>query len=271
VAGIEHAVELLGRHYLSLVSTYWEDERVVKVTGRNQEFEAIHWKKGALRGNIDVRVQTGSALPISKAARTAMITEWIQMGILTPELGMEILEMADLTRVVDEMLVDKKQAQRENLKMADVQATKTFELLLNPQPGPPDPMGGQPAMPTQNPDGSWNNGDGSPFQPQPPVPVNSWDDHAQHEFWHNQFRKTQEFEMLPPANKAAFELHVQLHQMAGQVDVVNTRGQVVQKNKQELPPELAAGQEENPAGEESSDASSEGAPSEDGGPPQSGS
>lgn len=252
VSSIERAIELLGRHYLSLVSEYWDDNRVVKVTGRNNEFEAIHWKQGALKGNIDVRVQTGSALPISKAARQAMITEWIQMGILDPTLGMEILDMADMTRVVDEMLVDKKQAQRENLKMADIQATKTFELLLNPQPGPPDPTTGQPVMPTQDPaSGNWMNGDGTPFQPQPPVPVNSWDNHEEHVMWHNQFRKTQEFEMLPDANKTAFELHVQLHQMSLSANIVNTRGQVTQENKQP-PPEFPIDEQGDPnAGEAS--------------------
>ncbi len=255
VASIEHGIENLGKHYLHLVSTYWDDSRVIKVTGRNNEFEAITWKKGALRGNLDVRVQTGSALPFSKAAKQAMITEWMQMGILPPETGMEILEMADMTRVVDEMLVDKKQAQRENLKMADLSATPTFELLLNPAPFdnpetgetvPPQPMD------AADPKSPWMNGDGTPFQPQPPVPVNSWDDHDQHIFWHNQFRKTQEFELLPDANKKAFELHVQLHQMAGMANMVNTRGQVVQESERQqninnLPP---GENQEDPNGEQ---------------------
>ncbi len=266
VAGIEGAVELMGRHYLALVAKYWDDNRIVKITGKNREFEAINWKRGSLRGNMDVRVQSGSALPQSKAAKQALITEWMQLGLLPPESGMEILEMADLTRVVDEILVDKQQAQRENLKMADVNATKTFELLLNPSPGI-DPNTGQEVMPQQDPNsGNWMNGDGTPFQPQPPIPVNSWDNHEQHVFWHNQYRKTQEFEMLPDANKQAFEMHVQLHMMALGAQLINTRGQTVEDNSNQQggpPPEEFGGGDEGAT-------ENEGGATEDGPPSQSG-
>lgn len=52
------------------------------------------------------------------------------------------------------------------------------------------------------------------WHPTPPIPVNSWDNHEAHIQYHNMFRKTQEFELLPDEVKQAFELHVQMHQMA---------------------------------------------------------
>ena len=49
-------------------------------------------------------------------------------------------------------------------------------------------------------------------QPAPPViPVNTWDNHAVHIQTHNDFRKTQAFESLPPEIKDEFERHVNEH------------------------------------------------------------
>lgn len=231
VAGIETATEMFGRHYLQYVTQYWDDDRVVKVTGKNNMYEAIHWKKGALRGNTDVRVQSGSALPYSKAAKQAFITEMMQNGFIEPQVGLEILDMGGFEKAMEEFLVDKRQAMRENLKLADA-PEKIIKILMSPAPGP----NGESPMEVLNqadPAGKplQMNGDGTPFQAQPPVPVNSWDNHEAHVQWHNQFRKSQEFEALPEANKQAFELHVQLHQMALTANMVNTSGQVTQQNQ----------------------------------------
>ena len=114
-----------------------------------------------------------------------------------------------------------------------------LQLLLEPSPGP----NGEPPFEQPNEFGepAKFNGDGTPFQPQPPVPVNSWDNHEEHIHWHNHYRKTQEFELLPDLNKKAFELHVQLHQMALMANIVNQQGQMVQQNQQP--------QQEEPFGE----------------------
>lgn len=214
VASIENACEKMGNHYLILASHNWDNERVIRVTGKNQNFEAIHWKQGMLKGNTDVKVQTGSALPFSKAARTALISEHMMNGFIDPQTGLEMLEIGGgMDKMLDDALVDKRQAMRENLKMASLPES-VLGLLLNPAPGP----NGEPPL------DEFTNGDGTPFQPQPPIPVNSWDNHEEHIRWHNHFRKTQQFEMLPDLNKQAFELHVQLHQMALMATIQNHMG-----------------------------------------------
>lgn len=229
VASIENACELMGKHYLNMSSHYWDDNRVVRVTGKNNHFEAIRWKKGMLKGNTDVKVQTGSALPFSKAARTALLTEMMQNGFVDPQSGLEMLELGGMDKILEDQLVDKRQATRENLKMSELPESM-LQLLLEPSPGP----NGEPPFEQPNEFGEPTkfNGDGTPFQPQPPVPVNSWDNHEEHIHWHNHYRKTQEFELLPDLNKKAFELHVQLHQMALMANIVNQQGQVVQQNQQ---------------------------------------
>lgn len=255
VASIEAAIEMLGKHHLFLVSTYWDDERVIKVTGKNDTFEAIHWKQNMLKGNTDVKVQTGSALPFSKAARTALLTEMMQNGFVDPQSGMEMLNFGGLEKVLDVALVDKRQAMRENLRMAAA-PEKMLMLLLNPAPGP----GGEQPITMPNPDDPVGkplqfNGDGSPFQPQPPFPVNSWDNHEEHIHWHNFFRKTQQFEQLSDIQKQAFEMHVQLHQIALSSQIINEEGNVLEDNsgmepEQGVPPEETGPPQENQSGTE---------------------
>lgn len=206
IASIEGAIEKLGKHYLKYVSTYWDEPRLIRISGKDNEFEARLWKGSDLRGNTDVKVQTGSALPVSKAARQAMITEFMQNGWIDPSTGMEILDMGGFEKIMNELLMDKKQAQRENLKMAEMNPEEV-RTKLSP------PVGD--GMPTFGPNGeTLDPTNNQPFKPEPPLPVNSWDNHEAHIQYHDMFRKSQEFELLDDAIKEAFELHVQMHKIA---------------------------------------------------------
>lgn len=269
VASIETAMELLGKHYLELAGKYWDDDRLIRVTGANNAFEAMHWKKGMLKGNTDVRVQTGSALPFSKAAKTALLTEFMQNGFVDPVSGMERMDMGGMDKILDDALVDKRQAVRENLKMADA-PDAMLELLLRPAPGvgangetvppfqapqfaQPDPaMEGQydPAQGMQPVGMQTMNGDGTPFIPKPPVQVNSWDNHMEHIKWHNHYRKTQEFELLSELKKEAFELHVQMHQIALQGAMMNQMGDQLMGPQDDNGMPGSGMQQEMPSGQE---------------------
>ncbi len=230
VASIEAAVEKLGRHYLKYVATYWNEERLVRIVGKDSSFEAIHFKGSSLKGNTDVRVQAGSALPFSKAAKQAQLTEWGQNGWLEPTTVLEMAGMGGVEKALEEILIDKRQAQRENLKMATL----------------PDDS------PTINDPNS-----------QPQFPVNSWDDHEQHIMWHNNFRKTQEFEQLTEGVKRQFELHVQLHvramteAMQGEIATLNDPNAPVKDPETGLmvPNPLSQGGQEPPVGPDGEPAS----------------
>lgn len=220
VGTIEYCMETVGRHYLKFISNYWTEERLVRVTGVENYLEARRWKGSDLRGNTDVRVQSGSALPQSKAARQALLTEFMQYGWIDPASGLEVLELNGLEKVVEDFLVDKRQAQRENMKLMDIDPGILKELQA-----PPVGPDGQPVL---GPDGNpIDPVTGKPHQPQPSMPVNSWDNHAVHIQVHNQFRKSQQFEILDPAIKQEFELHVQLHQLAMSMPQIGAGGNVI--------------------------------------------
>lgn len=221
VASLEHCIELLGKHYLEYVLKYWDDARIIKITGKDGSFEVQHWKGSNLQGNTDVQVQAGSGLPNSKAAKQAMVTEFMTNGWLDPATGMEILELGGLDKALNELLVDKRQAQRENLKMASLDA-ELIQMNNQPPVGPDgqpmvDPATGQPIDPMT----------GMPVQRQPLIKPNSWDNHEAHIHYHNQFRKTQEFELLDDGVKQEFELHVQAHQMATMLPMQGANGNIV--------------------------------------------
>lgn len=259
VASIEYAMELLGKHYLKYASRYWRTERLIKIVGKDSDFEAKQWKGSDLRGNTDVRIQSGSALPYSKAARQAMVTEFMQYGWVDPATGLEMMNLGAFDKAVDMMLVDKKQAYRENMKMAELsyedfaKATEPPKFpQIHPETGTPFDPSGQPHMdhhydqegnylnePPVGPDGQPNEY-AEPFMPQPPIPVNSWDDHQQHEHYHNQYRKTQEFELLDDYKKQAFELHVQAHQQA----MMGPLDGIYGMNSAHLDPEMAQQQQQ---------------------------
>lgn len=198
VASVETAVELLGKHYLKYVSTYWTSSRLIKIVGKDDTFEALQWKGSDLQGNTDVRVQTGSGLPFSKAARQALVKELMDAGYLEPVVGMEMLSLGGLDRALDELLIDKRQTQRENLKMANLDGEMAEQEIANQE--------------TLNAQMFAEIGIKEPLKPF--IPVNSWDNHQVHILYHNNFRKTQDFELLPDAVKQQFELHVQMHQLA---------------------------------------------------------
>lgn len=167
VSSLEEAHERLGRHLLSHVKQFWQAERMVRVTGDTGAFEAFVFSGATIGDNTDLRIESGSATPRSKAAKQAFITELGKMGWITPDRALRYLDMAETGRLYEEMQVDARHAQRENVKLAA--------------------------------------GDVS-------VVVNEWDAHEAHIIEHNNFRKSQAFEILTDEGKVLFNMHVTMHQ-----------------------------------------------------------
>lgn len=114
---VESAVQKTGRQVLALASQYWDANRLIKVVGTDEAFDAQEYKGADLRGNLDLRVESGSALPKSKAAKQAFITDLIKMGVVPAQQGLEMLDLMGIDKIIDDVMADKRQAQRENLQM----------------------------------------------------------------------------------------------------------------------------------------------------------
>lgn len=167
VASIEDAIAKLGRLTLGYVKQFWTTPRLVRVVGNDGAFEAAYYKAKDLGNAYDVRVEAGSTLQMSKAAKQAFIMDAMKNGLLPPDMGMEMLGIAGIDRIYEDLLTDKRQAERENLKLS---------IGL-------------------------------------PLEAHDYDNHQLHKRLHNRFRKTQEYEMLPPEIQNNFDVHVAQHEM----------------------------------------------------------
>lgn len=119
IESIEQAVEKVGRLVLGYVKQFWDTPRLVKVVGSDSQFEAKKYKGEDLGGNLDVRVEAGSALPQSKAAKQAFLMDLMKLGLIPPEKGLEMLGLGGIEKVYEEVLIDTRQAQRENQRMSE--------------------------------------------------------------------------------------------------------------------------------------------------------
>ena len=197
---IEEAVEKIASQSLTYVKMYWDEERTVKVVGLEGTFDVQTFKNSDLKGNSDIRVESGSALPTSRAAKQAFIMDLMKMGFIQPDEGLEILEVGGLNRIYERIQVDKRQAQRENLKMRVVteeDMTKHFTEFAQ-----------------QHPEATVDVDAGLQLEPPLIIPTHSYDNHQIHIEIHNTYRKSQNFEGAPNITKMLFEDHVRQHEDA---------------------------------------------------------
>lgn len=194
-ASVEEAIEKTAFQTLTYIKDYWDTPRVVRIVGIDGSFDAQAFKGTDLRGNTDIRVEAGSALPTSRAAKQAFILDLMKLGFIPPQEGLEVMEIGGLNRIYERLQVDIRQAQRENLKMRSVspEDMELYEESYEPQTDPDT---------------------GLPLSQPLIVPVNTWDNHQIHIEIHNRYRKSQSFDMVDSFTKQLFEEHVKQHQEA---------------------------------------------------------
>jgi hypothetical protein len=215
---LEEGVEKIAFQTLSLVAQYWNTPRMIKVVGDDGSFEVLSFKGANLRGNTDIRVEGGSALPTSKAAKQAFIMDLMKMGFIPPDKGLEVMEIGGINKIYDELQTDVRQAQRENLKMKYVTEDQLGEFIATTN----QMMQVDPQLISNPQDGT------APMSTMPLiVPVNTWDNDAVHIEIHNKYRKSQAYDTAPQHVKELFDAHVKAH-----VDQ-KLRGQLAQ-----VPPDI---------------------------------
>jgi len=216
VSSLEAAVQETGVQVLSLVYDFWPSERIVNMTSKNQFMETRQFKKADLKPLMDFRVETGSMAPKSQAAKQAFIIELMKMGVIDPTKALKYLQMNETDKLYDEMMLDVRHAQRENVFMAQGMPLNKVDLdappTVDPQTMMPtpafkqdvyrDPMTGEPQIDPQT------------GQPKVwAVTINPFDNHEVHVAEHQAFQKTQEFELLSPEVQKIIQDHVDQHKM----------------------------------------------------------
>lgn len=225
---IEQGTQRIARQTLSLFKQFVDVPRQIKMVGADGTFDTMLLDASDIPSGLDVRVERGSSVSQSLAAKQAQVTQMFSVGLITNEQALGLLELGGPQKVLDYVAQAKKKAQRENIKMkmlspADIQAYND-QYLQAQQMGIPiselDPTSGQPkgnallGSPTAVPQTQFFGGQQMPAGPGPLVPVDNFDEHQIHIQAHNAYRMGEEYESLPPEVKQQFELHVALHQQA---------------------------------------------------------
>ncbi|HEY6015523.1 MAG TPA: hypothetical protein VIU16_01955, partial [Gaiellaceae bacterium] len=130
---IEYAYEELGNMMLQIIQSRVREERMVPLVGANRRMEILAFQGAQLKKMSGVWVQTGSALPISRAEREDRIEKYIENGWIDPKKGLRMLSLAnadsdvfaedELDReIADEVIYRLKSVTPDALKMAMPQA-----------------------------------------------------------------------------------------------------------------------------------------------------
>lgn len=194
---VESAVQKVAKQSLFLAVQMWDMPRLVKIVGDDKSFDTMMLQGSDIKRGTDIRIEPGSALPTSKAARQAFVMDLMNGQFIPPEAGLELLEIGGPTNLMEQLGNDKRQAQRENIRMKSLDPIDIMNTQMEFMMNPPMTQDGQPAQ-----------------APPPIITVNDWDNHAIHIEVHNRYRRSQAFEFLPDEVKAQFEEHVQMHKQA---------------------------------------------------------
>lgn len=204
-ASIEEGLSRTAKIALTLASEYWTGERTIKIVGDSSGFSAEMFRGSDIATATDIRIEAGSALPTSKAAKQALVMDMARLGMIPPEDALELLDVATLNRYTDTRGTrpDELRAQRENVMFKNV---GEMEILQHYQSWQAGIAQNNPAM--------FNQDSGMPLQPPAVIPVNKWDNHAVHIQEHDNFRKSPAYDLLSNSQKAELNKHIDMHEMA---------------------------------------------------------
>lgn len=216
---VEDGYAKIARQTLSNFVQFVDLPRKMKVIGSDGAYDTVLLDGSNIQSGTDVRIQKGSSIGESQAAKQARVMDMFAAGLITdPNVALKMLEIGGVDKILDLMSVAERKAQRENIKIKTLdeqqlelakmqhdEQMKAYEqqMAVLEQQMPADPLH-EPA-PEMMPQ--------LPPAPQMPllVPVADFDVHEVHIENHNKFRMSQEFEALSELVQEQFDLHVQEH------------------------------------------------------------
>lgn len=208
-ASLEECIQKIAGQVIQLAIQYWDSYRLVKYVGRNNTVAAKYLMNADLKGATDIRIEGGSSLPESKAARIAMFSDFMGRGYLPVDQGLKMMNMASMSQYYEIMDVDENQAIRENIRMSELSEeevsaarAKVDQVVASLIPPGVDPLMTPMA------------GQIEELKNEPYAEVHSWDNHDVHIQTHTRHMKSQEYEEYPQYIKDEFERHLQAHKDA---------------------------------------------------------
>lgn len=192
---VEESVAKLSWLMLQLVQQYYEEERMLRVSGGGRSFTVRAFRGADLDSIVDVEPQVGSAFPWSKTAKQSMFIELaraVPMVFQDPETG-----IFDIDRFRSVLPVGGEEAVGQ-ASDADVNEALREEEEFETWDGQVDEFG----------------------DPMPPLPApQQWQHHAAHLRQHAKLLKSASFKRWPPQNQQAFMDHYGQTNIAFQLEM----------------------------------------------------
>jgi hypothetical protein len=219
---MEKGLERAGNMMLELAQRYYNEPRLIMLAGAGSKAKVSRFESADIIAGVQVKVETGSGLPRTRAGKQARVMQMLQMGIISPTKADKYLDMADFKTLQAQFEADEEQAMRENDRLivgepinkpAAMKAQQELMMQIeNPQV---DPNTGQPAAVT--PEALMQVMDAGLA----PLP---FENHASHLETHALYMKSPEFEDLPLEIQERFQKHYQFTMTAMQ-ESTNVPGQ----------------------------------------------
>ncbi|WP_343206910.1 portal protein [Brevibacillus brevis] len=233
------------KRVLELMKKHYTEERMAKILGKDNEIELVAFTGSDLSGGEDINIVQGSSLPEMKAAQQDRIMTMWGAGAIVDENGqpdhrrlLRLMGMGDSQELFEQRRLDENKARSENRIFQQMGQDQTIEQAL-----------AQFYMRMEQ----YNAGvqqvtasgqDPAAFGLQPPTPpqglpiVRDFYDHVVHIEEHNIFRKSEEYEQLPPNVQRFIDEHVQEH-----VNALQAPMQAQQQAEQQAAEQQAAQQQ----------------------------
>lgn len=194
-AVFEEGLESWGSRILKRFQDGYTSDRMIKVAGRDNEFEVFAFQGSDLRSNTDVSVKRQSSLPDSRVLRNMEVMNRYEKGLYgdpaDPEVRRHVMSMLD-DAVVDDIYSD--------TKLDEAYARYENNLLITGQVSA--------------------------------IQVNQYDNHALHMQEHNHFRKSLDFQKIKQQDPKAFmemEVIFETHAMQHQEFIKQLEQQMMQR------------------------------------------
>jgi hypothetical protein len=239
------------KRVLMLMKKYYTEERMAKILGPDNEIELVAFKGSDLSGGEDINIIQGSSLPELKTSQQERIMTLWNMGTIVDENGqpdhekfLRLLGMGDADAVFEMKQLDENKAKTENKEFQQMgEDSQLLKALQQYQA-----QMAQYQMLTQQ--AQANGVDPSTIPPpQMPVqtsPVRDFQDHDTHIYHHNLFRKSSDYEKLPPEIQQVIDDHVNQHMQQIQAPMIQQQ-QEQQQQQAEAQAQNEANQEEQMA------------------------
>ena len=218
---LEKSLERAGNLMLTMAQKYYQEPRILMLAGAGSRPKVQRFETADILAGVQVKVETGSGLPRTRAGRQARVMQMLQMGLISPAKAYKYLDMADFRTLQQQYQADEEQAMREHDALIDgrplneMAAKQAQEALMaalaNPQVNPDtgDVEALDPKLMQETID--------APLRPLP------YENYASHLETHAFYMKSPEFETLPTEVRDRFYKHYEFTQ-AALADSANVQG-----------------------------------------------